>query len=376
MLDAELTRRQLLRESAAAGIALSLAGGLLAACSGGSNKPKATTIRWVSPRGTLVAMDDYHLWVAQELGYFEERGITIELQGGPGSSGIDLVAAGQADMAYPAPGDLAAAVDQGTPVVSVWQQYPAQVFDFSLPEDSPVTSVQGLTGASLSVPVLGVKRIVEPLLVEAGIDPASVKLVENGAEWNLLVAQKKADAGLAWEGLRAQLMGQGLKLKYILGPSFSEGPSNAYAIRKDDLEDDDRRDALVRFLEAVVMGLEFARSNPRAAAQITYRAVPGLADRLRPQIAVNALVQIARGHAVEKERGNGWGFHNEASWRAYLETIAGLGQIAKQLEPAGVLTNELVERSNTGADVEQAQKDAEGFDLDDDFAQTTPPEEE
>ncbi len=258
--------------------------------------------------------------------------------------------------------------------MSVWQQYPAQVFDLSLPQDSPVTSIQELAGSRLSVPVLGVKRIVEPLLLEAGVDPASVTLVENGADWNLLVAQKKADAGLAWEGLRAQLMGQGLKLKYILGSSFSEGPSNAYVVRQSDLKDDERRDALVRFLEAVVMGLEFARSNPRAAAQITYRAVPGLADRLRPQVAVNALVQIANGHAVEEERGNGWGFHNEASWRAYLETIAGLGQTTKRLEPEDVLTNDFVERANAGADVERARNEAQDFDLDDDFAQTNPPE--
>ena len=375
MLERGLTRRQFLRDSASAGVAISLAGGLLSACGGGSSGPKPATVRWVSPRGTLVAMDDYNLWVPLELGYFEERRITVELDGGPGSSGIELLTADQADVAYPAPGDLAVAVDQGAPVVSVWQQYPAQVFDFSLPEDSAVASVQELAGACLSVPSLGVKRIVDPLLVEAGIDPASVKLVENGSEWNLLVAQGKADAGLVWEGLRAQLMGQGLKLKYLLGSSFSEGPSNAYVIRRADLEDGDRRDALARFLEAVVMGLEFARTNPRAAAQITYRAVPGLPDRLRPQIAVNALVQLARGYAVEEGRGHGWGFHNEASWQAYLETVASLGQITKRLEPGDVLTNDLVERANSGADVERARNDAQGFDLDDDFSETTPPEE-
>ena len=89
MFERELTRRQFLRDSAAAGLTFSFAGGLLAACGGGSNGPKAETVRWVSPRGTLVAMDDYHLWVAQEQGYFDERGLTVELQGGPGSSGID-----------------------------------------------------------------------------------------------------------------------------------------------------------------------------------------------------------------------------------------------------------------------------------------------
>jgi NitT/TauT family transport system substrate-binding protein len=375
MPERVLTRRQLLRDSAAAGIVLASAGGLLAACSGGSSAPKSATVRWVSPRGTLVAMEDYALWVPFELGYFEERAITVELDGGPGSSGIDLLVAGGADVVYPAPGDLAAAIDQGAPVVSVWNQYPAQVFSFSLPEDSPVASVQELSGARLSVPSLETKRIVDPLLVEAGVDPGSIKLVENGTEWNRAVAQHKADAGLVWEELRAQLMGQGYKLKYLLGPSFSEGPSNSYAVRHSDLENDDRRDALTRFLAAVAMGLEFARANPRAAAQITYRAVPGLADRLGPQTAVNALTQVARGHAVEEERGNGWGFHNEASWRAFLETTAGLDQTAKQLEPADVLTNELVEPANTAADVERARRDADGFDLDDEFSQTEVPAE-
>jgi hypothetical protein len=78
---------------------------------------------------------------------------------------------------------------------------------------------------------------------------------------------------------------------------------------------------------------------------------------------------------VEEERGNGWGFHNEASWRAFLETTAALRQTAKQLEPADVLTNELVEPANTAADVERARRDADGFDLDDEFSQTEVPAE-
>jgi NitT/TauT family transport system substrate-binding protein len=375
MLESGLNRRQFLGRAAGAGIAVAAAGTLVAACGGSKGRAEPATVRWISPRGTLVAMDDFDLWVPIELGYFEELGITAELDGGPGKDELRFVAAGKADMGYPSPGDLAAAIAAGVPVLSIWQQYPAQVFDFSLPKGSPITTVQGLAGKRVSVPSAGLRSIVDPLLVEAGVDPGSVELVENGAAWNLAVAQKKADAGLAWEGLRAQLQGQGLKLEYLLGSSFSQGPSNAYAVRKADLDDDARRDAHARFLQGVVMGLEFARRNPRAAAQITYRAVPGLPERIGPQIAVNALLQISAGYAQEQRRGKGWGFHDEAAWQAYLDTIRQLGQLEQELAPEDVLTNDLVEAANSSADVERARSDADAFELDKDFVKTTLPEE-
>ena len=37
----------------------------------------AVTFTWVSPRGSLEVMDDYPLWVATELGYFDDLGIAI-----------------------------------------------------------------------------------------------------------------------------------------------------------------------------------------------------------------------------------------------------------------------------------------------------------
>ena len=42
-----------------------------------------------------------------------------------------------------------------------------------------------------------------------------------GAQWTQAVATGKADAALTWEGLRAQLKGQGLKLKYLIGTTWS-----------------------------------------------------------------------------------------------------------------------------------------------------------
>src|SRR5438045_5692551 len=69
----------------------------------------AAKLTWVSPRGTLEVMDDYPLWVAKKLGYFDQMGINIDLQPGPlgGANVMALLPAKQADVSFPSPGVLA-----------------------------------------------------------------------------------------------------------------------------------------------------------------------------------------------------------------------------------------------------------------------------
>lgn len=383
-----IDRREFLQRAGGAGIALSGFTTLIAACGGdgdggggeagggaggGGGGGGLDTVRWISPRGTLEVMDDYNLWVPIEQGYFEELGIRAQLIAGAAEGEMQLIAQNQADMGYPSPGVLTAAIDGGVPVFSVWEQYPAQVFDFSLPANSPIDSVQQLAGKTIAAGFPGAEVIINPILVEVGVDPESVEIVDAGAQWNQAVAQGQADAGLAWEGLRAQLLGQGLKLKFLLGSEFSEGPSNVYAVRKADLDDENRRDIYTRFFQGVVMGFEFAKANPRAAAQITYRQFPALQESLEPQLALESMMQLASGYGAEARRGNGWGYHDPEAWQGYLDAIAELGQTEKRLTVEDVLTNDFVEPANSGADVEKARSDAEAFELDEDFAATKPP---
>jgi NitT/TauT family transport system substrate-binding protein len=377
-----ISRRQFLVRSAAAGAAFAASGSVLAACSGGESEeteaeaPAQATIRWISPAGTLEVMNDYNLWVPIELGYFADLGIQAELSadGETPNATVEFVADNKADVGYPAPGLLAQSIDGGLPIRSVWGQYPAQLFDFSLPRDSPIQRVEQLAGKRIAVGSKSWKELIDPLLMEAGVDPASVTLIEAGAQWSQIVSEGVVDAGLAWEGLRAQLQGQGFRLEFLLGSEFSKGPSNVYAVRSADLGDEGRRDAYTRFLQGVVMGLEFAKANPRAAAQITYRRFPELAGALSPQIALESMLQLASGYGAGVRAGKGWGFHDPEAWEAYLATIFELGQTKKQLTPDDVLTNELVEAANAGANVERARSDAGAFELDEDFGATTVPE--
>src|SRR5205823_5892320 len=92
-----------------------------------------------------------------------------------------------------------------------------QVFDFALPLDSPIKSPKDLAGKTISLGSSGWQVIVDPMLVELGLDPKSVKYVTAGAQWTQAVSTGKADAALAWEGLRHQLAGQGWGYNYQAG---------------------------------------------------------------------------------------------------------------------------------------------------------------
>jgi NitT/TauT family transport system substrate-binding protein len=374
MQEGTISRRELLKRGAAGATLLS-AGSLLSAGTafGRSSAAQLDTVRWISPRGTLQVMDDFNLWVPIKMGYFKELGINAKLIAGSVTDALaatKFVAQNRADMGYPSPGVLTASIDSGIAVKSVWDMISGQVFDFALPINSPIKSPKELKGKTISLGSTGWKVIVDPMLVELGIDPKTVHYVTSGAQWTQAAATGKADAALAWEGLRHQLAGQGLKLKYLIGTTWSKHPSNVYSVRASDLEDDAKKDLYTRFLQGVVMGLEFTKANPRAAAQITYGSLPDLRKTLKPQLALDSMLELAHAYGTSHLRGQGWGFNYQAGWANYLKIVHDLGQTKKLLKTSDVFTNELQSAANKQANVNKARSDAKAFKLNAQFAAT------
>ena len=373
-----LTRGEIVKRTAAAGAGLGLLGTLAAEPAFG-RADKLDVVRWISPRGTLDVMDDYNVRVPIAMGYYKQLGINAQLNAGSGSGEMQLVAAHKVDMGYPSPGVLSSAIDAGVPVIGIWEQYPAQVFDFVLPGDSKITSPSQLAGKKIAVLTIGWKAIIDPILADAGVDPSSVKYVELGTQWVQAVARGQADAGLAWEGLRAQLDGEaahfgaGFSIKFLIGAQFSKDPSNVYAVRKADLSDAKKRDIYARFLAGVVMGFEFARANPKAAAEITYGQLPALQSIISPQVALVSMAQLASGYSLQKRHGGLWGSFNVNAWNSYLATIAKLGQVKKKYSFNDVIDTSLIAAANKRANVARARRDARAFKLDRYFSKTKLP---
>jgi NitT/TauT family transport system substrate-binding protein len=378
LVEKGLTRRDLLKRTAGVGLGISALGLLEIEPALGQG---LTKVKWVSPRGTLDVMDDFNLWVPIKMGYYRRLGLDVSLSPGDASGNLPQVAAGQIDMGYPSPGVLTSSIEAGVPVISIWEQYPAQVFDFVLSGKSKVTHPRQLKGKTIAIFTDIWRTIINPMLVEVGVDPKSVKYRVFGPQWVQAVALGQADAGLVWEGLRAQLVGQSatfgsaFQLKFLVGSQWgSKGPSNTYVVRTADFQDAKKRDVFTRLLQGSVMGSEFAKANPRAAAQITYGARPLLQKLISPQVALESMMQLASGYSVfHRQAPHLYGWHDATSWNRYLNAIAKLGQTKTRLNIKDVLTNDLVRAANQKADVARARRDGKAFKLNEFFSTTAVP---
>jgi NitT/TauT family transport system substrate-binding protein len=368
-----ITRRGLVKGAAALGIS----GAALQALQRSNivvAQPAENSVRWVSPRGTIDVLDDYAYHVAIKMGYFGDIKTTLEPGPIEATSGTKTVDTGQADVAYPSPGVYSLMIEQGSPLISVFQLGAYDVFDFAFQKGQAPASVKDLEGKTLALGSAGWQSIVDPEIAQAGGDPTAVEYVDAGPQWGQILAQGQADSALSWAGLRAQWAAIGLDFDYIIGKDWSKFPANSYVIRRSDFEDASLADIYGRYFRGWAQGLEFGYHNPVAATQITFEALPALNEVFEDkQIAVESMWQLAevfRGDWAERE---GWGWHSEEAWDLFLKTAFDIGQLSEDLSAADVLSNDWVAAAND-FDHDAVKEAALAYELTGDFASLTQPE--
>ena len=372
IFDKKMSRRDFIKKSAKTGIGMGIGVSALGSVLVGAGDKTAeapaelTPLTFITPRGTLEVMDDYNLWVPLELGYFEELGLDVTMEPGPldAFACTKFVDQNQADVGYPSPGILTASIDTGMDVILAFEMMIGSVWHIAVRADSPMKSPKELAGKTISLGDVGWQVIVDPLLVELGIDPSSVEYVSAGAQWGQMVAQGKADAALCWLALDVQWNAVGLDLKYFRGTDFSIMPSNGYAVRKADMKDAQKRDALMRFMKGAAMGLHFGVHNPQAAAQIVYDRFPSVREQMTPEIALESMRQLAYSYVEGERRGLGYGAFVDEGWEKYLTILADLGQTSRKLSVEETISHDLIKDANK-FDRKRVEEDAKAFKLND-----------
>lgn len=374
-----ISRGQLLKRTAVAGAGLGAfgalggldkVGGVLGA-QPAQAKGQLDRVTFLSPLATIDTMSFYDIEVSRHMGYFKSLGLDVPMLPGTGGTNATIgVAQHQADLGWPAPPIITFSADQGVPVTSIFQACTTQVFGFALPLKSKITKVSQLAHTTIGLHNEVDYVVTNPLLVDQGVDPKTIKYVGLGELWPQATALGQVDASLCWEGKRGEVIAQGIKLKYLLGSDFSKTPSNVYAIRTSDLKDTKRMDVYKRFLMGVIMGREFALANMKAAAQITYNARPALQAVMAPQGVMEAMAEQAASYA--KHRGL-WGYADLVEWQKYLDVIYKLKQVKKHYKTSDILTNKYVAEVNRRANKTKPREDARKYKVDRYFAKVVVP---
>ncbi len=328
----------------------------------------ARPFTWISPRGTLEVLDDYPYWVGQKLGYFGDLDTKMEPGPSDGTATVKFVAVDQADMGFPSPGVFSFAIENGMDLVSVWNMGAVDVFDFAFRIGEGVTDLKELEGKTVLLGSAAWQAICDPMFAAAGVDPKSIKYLEAGwPAWGTALAGGQGDAALAWEGLRADWEGKGLKFEYWLGVDHSNFPANSFVVRSSDVADPARHKLLEDYLRGWAMGLEFGYLNPRAATSAVFDQFPIVKSNLGPELGTESMMQLANVFRGDMSKREGWGWHEPARWELFFKTLFEIGQVKTPVDVDKVITNAFVGPAND-FDKAKVKADADGYALPADMA--------
>lgn len=328
----------------------------------------ADTFTWISPRGTLEVLDDYPYWVGQAMGYFGDLDTKMEPGPSDGTATVKFVAVGQADMGFPSPGVFSFALENDMNLVSVFNMGAVDVFDFAFRPGEGVKDLKELEGKTVMLGSAAWQAITDPMFAAAGADPKKIKYLEGGwPQWGTVLASGQGDAALAWEGLRADWEGKGLKFEYWLGVDHSNFPANSFVVRQSDLEDAERKKFLEEYLRGWAMGLEFGYHNPRAATELVFKQFPIVKKNLGTELGTESMMQLANVFRGDMSKRAGWGDHDMERWSLFFKTLHEIGQVKKPVDVEKVVTNQFVGPANS-FDKAKVKADADNYKLSDDMA--------
>lgn len=365
-----VTRRKFLQVSGAGVVTATSLGGGLIRPSAALAEPYSGKHTWISPRGTIEVMDDYAIWVAQEMGYFGDLGVELELQPGPpgGTAVVQFVAVGQADMGFPAPGILGNSIENDMGLVSIFGTGYLDLFNIAFRKGEGMSDLRGLEGKTVLLGSAAWQSIADPMLKAVGVDVSKVNYVEAGfPNWTAALASGEGDACLAWEGLRALLEKNNQKFDYWMGMRGSPLPSNSQVVRRADVEDPDRNAFLQAYVKGMAMGHEFAEHNPRAAADIVFKALPATRQGFGARAGTESLMQIHRTFKGDLSTRAGWGEHDIAGFQRFFDVQKEIGLLSTDIAAEDFVLNDFIAKGND-FDKEKVRADALAYELPDDLA--------
>ncbi|MFJ1969524.1 ABC transporter substrate-binding protein [Streptomyces sp. NPDC087903] len=263
----------------AAGCGSSESGSSGTSSSGGSG---TTTVKV----GIIPIVDVAPLYLGQRKGFFDRRGIKLEMVSAQGGAAIiPGVVSGQFQFGFSNTTSLMIAQSKGVPVKSVVNgaasngEIGADVTAVVVKKDSPIKSAKDLAGRTVAVNTL--QNIGDTTVREsvrrAGGDPSKVKFVEIAFD-QMPAAVDGGRVDAAWMGEPAQTIAKAQGARVVASPFAETDPHLTVATYFTSARLTQQNPGLVKkFTEAMTESLRYASDHPDEARQIltTYTKIDG-----------------------------------------------------------------------------------------------------
>lgn len=260
------------------------------------------------------------LFVAEEMGYFEEAGVDVTIRRPPEGGGTELVGSGQAEFGISFQDTIAAPLEQGLPVTTVAAIVDHNTSGIISNVDADIQSASDMAGKSYGTWNEPIETaMVEHIVEEDGGDFSDVELVPNQADNSVVgLANEMFDSAwiyYAWDGVMADY--QGVSTNYFNLTDFAEELdfySPIIIANNDYLENNPEEASAV--IQAIKRGYQYAMRNPEEAADILIQHAPELEEQRDFVVASQTWISERYADAPEE-----WGFINAERWDTFYDWL-------------------------------------------------------
>ncbi|MGO2660637.1 ABC transporter substrate-binding protein [Mycetocola reblochoni] len=328
----------------------------LSGCSAAQDDDSAelTTVRFGLP--TQMGANNSPMAVAEELGYFAEEGIDLEIVFTTDSTSIiQGVDSGSLEVGSTPPEPLLQTIENGGDVALVYNYIRQQTGSIASLADGPVQEIGDLEGGVVGQASLGTSNLLlsNGILSEAGLveDVDFTNLaVGTGAAALQALESNQVQALSLWDTEYAAFESQGVELTYFTTDEVASLFSTTYFTSPAYVEDNP--DVVAGFGRAMAKATLFTATNPEAALRIMYEAYPDTlvaGTSMEEQLATTLVALERRVELLTADDPQGtssWGAYSDAAVSAWEDFSVDAGIVASPVDLAAHIDGSLVERYN------------------------------
>ena len=280
------------------------------------------------------------IYVAQQMGYFKDAGLEVEVVQPPDDGAETMVGSGQAQFGvsfqdYMVP--VLAGGEKSIPITAVAAILQHNVSGIMSAKGNGITSPKGMEGKTYATWDLPIeKAILKECVEQDGGDFDKVELIPETIddEVSALKAEQVDSIWVfyGWAGINAEV--QDFPIDYFAFKDIDDAFDyySPVIIANDDFLEE-QPEAAKAFLDAVSKGYEYAIENPEEAADILVEANP----EVDPQLALASQKYLAEQYTAEADQ---WGVFDADRWNGFYQFINDKGLAEKEIPMDFGFTND------------------------------------